>query len=71
VLRALFREEMSSSEIDDVMGELWLRIVDDDLRKLVAEVHGNRTRRAARERRPTGFEDQAPHQPGTHFRRSF
>jgi excisionase family DNA binding protein len=33
-LRELFREEMSPSDIDDVLGELWLRIVDDDVRKL-------------------------------------
>src|SRR5437879_4641185 len=35
----------------------------------MAEAHGNRTRRTTRERRPIGFEDQARHQPGTHFRR--
>ena len=35
-LRALVQdnEELSASDVDDVIGELWLRIVDDDRRRL-------------------------------------
>jgi hypothetical protein len=35
---------------------------------LIAEVHGNRTRRTTRERRPIGFEDRGRHQIDMHFR---
>lgn len=33
-LRALFEEGMSPAEIDDIIGETWLRVLDDDLRRL-------------------------------------
>jgi excisionase family DNA binding protein len=33
-LRALFHEEMSPTDVDDVIGETWLRILESDLRRL-------------------------------------